>query len=207
MSALTGAVLIIAPPTWHQPRLLLTLQQVGPALALFFTTDAGHALTLLHQQLFRLVVLDTLLTDAALPELLVQLAHPRQAVLLLTDFPQRRPGPPHTGQLARHAPAQEVLAAVQALLAESSADPVAVIQPAPTTPFSSRELEVLRLAANDCCNQEIARQLCLSVRTVESHRRALLQKAGSKTLTGLAVQAVRQGWIALNLILLGCLSC
>jgi DNA-binding NarL/FixJ family response regulator len=34
------------------------------------------------------------------------------------------------------------------------------------------------------------------VRTVESHRRALLQKTGAKTLVGLVVQAVREGWVA-----------
>ncbi|GAB2795559.1 DNA-binding NarL/FixJ family response regulator [Hymenobacter luteus] len=50
----------------------------------------------------------------------------------------------------------------------------------------------------DCCNQEIADKLFLSVRTVESHRRALLQKAGTKTLVGLVVQAVRERWLALT---------
>ena len=55
---------------------------------------------------------------------------------------------------------------------------------------------MLRLVVQDCCNQEIADQLFLSVRTVESHRRALLQKAGVRTLVGLAVQAVKQGWVS-----------
>jgi DNA-binding NarL/FixJ family response regulator len=57
-------------------------------------------------------------------------------------------------------------------------------------------LDVLRLVVADCCNQEIADRLFLSVRTVESHRRALLQKAGAKTLVGLVVQAMREGWVA-----------
>jgi DNA-binding NarL/FixJ family response regulator len=62
--------------------------------------------------------------------------------------------------------------------------------------FSPRELEVLRLVVADHCNEEIADHLCLSVRTVESHRRTLLQKAGTRTLVGLAARAVREGWVA-----------
>ena len=62
--------------------------------------------------------------------------------------------------------------------------------------FSPRELEVLRLVVADQCNREIADHLCLSPRTVESHRRTLLHKAGTRTLVGLAARAVREGWVA-----------
>ena len=62
--------------------------------------------------------------------------------------------------------------------------------------FSRRELQVLRLVMDDHCNEEIANHLCLSVRTVESHRRTLLQKAGTRTLVGLATRAMRAGWVA-----------
>jgi DNA-binding NarL/FixJ family response regulator len=65
----------------------------------------------------------------------------------------------------------------------------------PATPLSRRELDVLHLVVADHCNQEIADRLFVSVRTVESHRRALLQKTGAKTLVGLVVQAVREGWV------------
>ena len=41
---------------------------------------------------------------------------------------------------------------------------------------------MLRLVVADHCNQEIANSLCLSTRTVESHRRTLLHKAGTRTL-------------------------
>lgn len=62
--------------------------------------------------------------------------------------------------------------------------------------FSPRELEVLRLVVGDYRNEQIADQLCLRVRTVESHRRTLLHKAGTRTLVGLAARAVREGWVA-----------
>ncbi|WP_141765620.1 helix-turn-helix domain-containing protein, partial [Hymenobacter coccineus] len=68
--------------------------------------------------------------------------------------------------------------------------------PAVATPFSPRELEVLRLVVDDYCNREIAGHLYLSVRTVESHRRALLQKSGARTLVGLVAWALRAGMVA-----------
>ena len=70
------------------------------------------------------------------------------------------------------------------------------VRAAPAGSFSPRELEVLRLVVADQCNDEIADHLCLSVRTVESHRRTLLHKAGTRTLVGLAARAVREGWVA-----------
>ena len=65
-----------------------------------------------------------------------------------------------------------------------------------TENFSARELEVLRLVVADHCNEEIANNLFISVRTVETHRRNLLQKAGARTLVGLVARAVREGWVA-----------
>ncbi|MGI4887198.1 MAG: LuxR C-terminal-related transcriptional regulator [Janthinobacterium lividum] len=65
----------------------------------------------------------------------------------------------------------------------------------PATDFTARELEVLRLVVADLSNRDIANRLFVSVRTVESHRRALLQKAGARTAVGLAVRAVRAGWV------------
>jgi DNA-binding NarL/FixJ family response regulator len=55
---------------------------------------------------------------------------------------------------------------------------------------------VLRLVTDDHCNQEIADLLFVSVRTVESHRRALLQKSGTRTLAGLVAWALREGMVA-----------
>lgn len=51
--------------------------------------------------------------------------------------------------------------------------------------ITDRELEVLKLIVNEFTNQEIADQLYVSVRTVDSHRRNLLQKTGAKNTAGL----------------------
>ncbi|TGE20535.1 response regulator transcription factor [Hymenobacter aquaticus] len=209
-----GAVLIIAPSTLYRYGLELTLQQAWPALDLMLTADACQAPALLRRHAYRLVVVDGLLPDPPLPQLLelLRLARPAQPVLLLAG--QRQPAAlrhllstqlPAVALVPRHAAPEAILLATAQLLDTTPA--LARLDEAclatrrlphsgPATPFSRRELEVLRLVVADHCNQEIADQLCLSVRTVESHRRALLQKAGARTLLGLAVQAVREGWIA-----------
>jgi two-component system response regulator NreC len=51
----------------------------------------------------------------------------------------------------------------------------------PLTELSDRELEVLRLIALGHTNNEIAKQLFLSVRTVETHRAHIQQKLGRST--------------------------
>jgi DNA-binding CsgD family transcriptional regulator len=57
--------------------------------------------------------------------------------------------------------------------------------PAPSG-LSNRELEVVRLVADGLANKAIAAQLHLSVRTVESHVRHVLAKAGLSNRTQLA---------------------
>jgi predicted ATPase/DNA-binding CsgD family transcriptional regulator len=61
-------------------------------------------------------------------------------------------------------------------------------RPRPPKPagLSERELEVVRLVANGLANKAIAAQLHLSVRTVESHVRHVLAKAGLTNRTQLA---------------------
>ncbi|MCB2380065.1 response regulator transcription factor [Hymenobacter sp. BT635] len=207
-----GAVLIIAPPTLYRHGLLLTLQQTWPDLEFTLTADACQAPDLLRSHAYRLVVVDGLLPDPPLPRLLELLlvARTNQPLLLLAG--QRlsatlrhtlQAGQQLVALVPRHSAPEAILLTVAQLLDTGPAlphlDDLATRphhRSGPLTPFSRRELEVLRLVVADCCNQDIAQQLSLSVRTVESHRRALLQKAGARTLVGLAVQAVREGWIA-----------
>jgi two-component system, NarL family, response regulator NreC len=61
--------------------------------------------------------------------------------------------------------------------------------------LSERELEVLRLIALGHTNNEIAEQLYLSVRTVESHRAHIQQKLGMTTRYELVRYAIERGLI------------
>jgi DNA-binding NarL/FixJ family response regulator len=55
--------------------------------------------------------------------------------------------------------------------------------------LSARELEVVRLVADGLANKAIGSRLHLSVRTVESHVRHVLQKVGLENRTQLATWA------------------
>ncbi len=59
------------------------------------------------------------------------------------------------------------------------------------TALTDRELEVLELICREYTNKEIAEELYISVRTVDSHRRNLLQKTGAKNTAGLVRYAMK----------------
>jgi DNA-binding NarL/FixJ family response regulator len=54
-----------------------------------------------------------------------------------------------------------------------------------------RELEILRLVGKELSTNEIAEKLFISVPTVETHRRNLMQKIGAKSVVGLVLFAVK----------------
>lgn len=60
-------------------------------------------------------------------------------------------------------------------------------------PLSDREREVLRLLALGHTNQEIARQLFISVRTAETHRSHIMRKLGFATRAELVRHALANG--------------
>jgi len=62
-------------------------------------------------------------------------------------------------------------------------------------PLSEREHEILRLLALGHTNQEIASQLYLSVRTVETHRAHIMQKLRISTRAELVRYAIEQGML------------
>ena len=56
--------------------------------------------------------------------------------------------------------------------------------------LSEREREVLILVAQGLSSKEIADRLCISIHTVNSHRKNLTRKTGIKSVAGLAVYAM-----------------
>ncbi len=62
-------------------------------------------------------------------------------------------------------------------------------------PLSEREIEVLRLISQEHSNGEIAEKLFISIRTVDTHRRNLLEKLQVKNTAGLVKYAIEKGII------------
>ncbi|MGI6218914.1 MAG: response regulator transcription factor [Bacteroidaceae bacterium] len=61
--------------------------------------------------------------------------------------------------------------------------------------LSAREREVLVLLCKGYINKEIADKLCISLTTVITHRKNITEKLGIKSLGGLTIYAVMNGYI------------
>jgi PAS domain S-box-containing protein len=64
--------------------------------------------------------------------------------------------------------------------------------------LTAKEMVVLRLVCRGLRNKEIAQELALSVRTVEWHLDAILDKLGFRSRTEAALYAASQGWFLQN---------
>ncbi len=67
-----------------------------------------------------------------------------------------------------------------------------------TRQLSGREREVLQLIAEGQSTKEIAAQLQLSAKTIETHRRQIMEKLGIYNVAGLIKYAVREGLTTLD---------
>jgi len=67
----------------------------------------------------------------------------------------------------------------------------------PFTLLSAREREVLQLLAEGLRTKEISHKLVLSVKTVETHRKKIMEKLGIASIAGLTRYAVREGLVSL----------
>lgn len=56
--------------------------------------------------------------------------------------------------------------------------------------LTEREIEIVKLIAQEFSNAEIANKLCISERTVETHRKNIYRKTNTKTIVGLIKYAV-----------------
>lgn len=61
--------------------------------------------------------------------------------------------------------------------------------------LTKREIEILKLIGEEYSNPEIADLLFISVRTVDTHRRNLLEKIGVKNTVGMVKYAIKHGII------------
>jgi DNA-binding NarL/FixJ family response regulator len=62
----------------------------------------------------------------------------------------------------------------------------------PVVNLTSREIEIIQLIAQELSNAEIASQLFISERTVETHRKNIFRKTNTKSVVGLIKYAIEQ---------------
>lgn len=209
MRTSTSLVLVAAAPTLQRQGLLATLQERRPDLFLQATANAHTLPARLRRLAPALLILDVSLPGPPLLALLKQvwLVRPQQRLLVLGGrrlslaLQQHLKGMAASTLLARQLTAVQLVATVEQLLTSGSLpQPADVGRAVPLSPgnISPRELEILHWLSLDFSTSEIARQLYISTRTVDAHRRNLLEKTNTRSTVGLVLHAVRQGWIELG---------
>jgi two-component system, NarL family, response regulator NreC len=159
----------------------------------------------------RVLVLDVNLPEGsslpAIPELREQ--SPETAVVVLTmqqdiAFAREAMRAGAVGYVLKHSAGSELVDAVRAAAAgETYLNPKLGAQLAaapaeatgPPDGLTERETEILRLIGLGHTNSEIAEQLYLSVRTVESHRAHIQQKTGQTSRSELVRYALDHGLV------------
>ena len=68
----------------------------------------------------------------------------------------------------------------------------------PAGVLSEREMDVLKLATRGLSNQDIADELCLSLRTIQAHLGHIFNKLQVSSRTEAVVHALKEGWITLD---------
>ena len=113
------------------------------------------------------------------------------------------------GYVLKTAASDELLAALRAAMenkcflspevaqtvVESFTQPARDVE-SPLDGLTGREREILQLIAEGLSSKEVATRLSISVRTVESHRSAVMGKLGVHKVAGLVRFAIREGVIA-----------
>jgi two-component system response regulator NreC len=157
------------------------------------------------------VLLDVVMPDESGIEVLPRLLHeaPEAKVLMLSmqddpSYVREAFAAGASGYVLKEAIDAEVVAAVRAVAAGTRyVDPAlgarmvaadAAAQAAVAAdPLSDREHEVLKLLAVGHTNQEIAKQLFISVRTAETHRAHIMRKLNLSTRAELVRYAIEHG--------------
>jgi two-component system, NarL family, response regulator NreC len=161
---------------------------------------------------------DVVITDIRMPEMdglavtrSLQKNYPEIAVIALTMFDEEslivdmlEAGA--KGYLLKNAPKEEILEAIDAVAKDevyfcrhTSPKLIGLIGQSNYNPFkknfpdvlSPQEKRIISLICQEYSSKEIATQLNLSVRTIESYRLGLLDKIKAKNVAGLVVYAIK----------------
>jgi DNA-binding NarL/FixJ family response regulator len=170
--------------------------------------SGNDAMNRLNQAHWDLLVLDLNMPDRSGIDILrhVRSGHPSTRVLVLSGYPERqyalnvlRAGA--SGYIAKDSSPEELMKAVRVVLkgrryvSESLAELLVLEMDQGDQPLhsklSEREFQIFGKLANGRAVSEIARELCLSVKTVSTYRARILEKLHLKTNADLTTYALR----------------
>ena len=147
---------------------------------------------------------DVLLLDIRLGDesglRLLERSAARTAIVILTayDYPQYVRAALEAGAagfVAKSDASSELLTTVRRA---ALGDLAFTRRPSSVSPaLSAREIEVIRLVADGCSNDEIGQRLGVTTKTVEGHIGRLFVRTEVHSRTELAIRAVREGWLDL----------
>lgn len=195
---------------------LQTLFATIPSVQIVGTAnDSRHVTDLLAQ-----AEADVLLCDLHMPHLsgidltlLLRRTHPNVKVLLLTMAEDARTireavRAGAAGYVLKRAGRDELERAVTTIVqgkryfSREVVEQLAQLDEAadgahnPLTVLTHREVDVLRLIADENPTHQIADKLFISIPTVETHRRHLMQKLGVKSVVGMVKFAMKHGLVS-----------
>lgn len=171
------------------------------------------ALEALEKQAVDVLVLDLSMPDLDGLEVLrrARKSHPDLRVLVLTmhadpEYVARAVEAGANGYLLKDSAVQDLVAGIEAAVAGRNyySPPIQAAlaeilrnrtNPRPFDQLTDREREVLRAVAKGLPTKEIASQLGISVRTVETHRANLMRKLDVRSVALLTQVAIREGLI------------
>lgn len=179
-------------------------------------TDSRQVLPLLEAHEIDIVVSDLHMPHLTGIDLTLQLRkkYPEVKILLLTmaeDAPHIREAIKAgvNGYVLKKSGREELEKAVQTIISGRKYYSEAVIeelsanapedlneaQPTTILHLTGREIEIIQLIAKELSSHEIAAALSISIPTVETHRRNLMQKLGVKSVVGVVKYAMRHGLV------------
>lgn len=98
------------------------------------------------------------------------------------------------GYVLKDAPAEAIVAAIEAVLAGAGFQAPAGLDRVAAVELSPREREIATLVARGLSNRQIAAQLSLSARTVETHRLNIMRKLDLDGAAALVRYVLERGW-------------
>jgi DNA-binding NarL/FixJ family response regulator len=176
---------------------LEVVAEAGNAAEAFARVDATHV---------DLVLMDVGMKDVNGIELTAQLMarHPQLKIVMLSmydnpEYVHRAMQAGARGYVLKDAPSQEIIGAIEAIVSGQT-----FLSPAisgrmlraqtPRPVLSMRECEILACIAKGQASKQIAKELGLSIRTVETHRQNIKRKLNLEGQGELIKYAVERGW-------------